>query len=255
MFYDLAKSRRVQLAAVILPLAACALVLLNTSSSSVQIFSIIGKPGISANSDAISEMKTLLAEDRRRLAGLEREQSRLRLDVINQRKLHQEGRVSKQQVQETEQLFIAALKRVHEMRNAVTETDIAIAEAVLGEKVNRLPRLPVNGYSESADLARFNGGFKWSIREAPRIEKYFSQAFGRRLPVTALGQSDTHNRLNFDHRDAMDVAVHPDSSEGKALIDHLRKSGIPYIAFRGSVPGTSTGPHIHIGKPSGRLAR
>jgi hypothetical protein len=88
----------------------------------------------------------------------------------------------------------------------------------------------------------------------PRIERYFSQAFGRRLPVTALGQSETHNRLRFDHRDSMDVALHPDSVEGKALTAHLRKAGIPFMAFRGAIPGTSTGPHIHIGRPSGRLA-
>ncbi len=125
----------------------------------------------------------------------------------------------------------------------------------MGEKVERLPALPVNGYSETTDLARFNGGFKWSLKEAPRIERYFSQAFGRRLPVTALGQSETHNRLRFDHRDSMDVALHPDSVEGKALIDHLRKAGIPFLAFRGPVAGASTGPHIHIGRPSGRLAR
>jgi hypothetical protein len=51
----------------------------------------------------------------------------------------------------------------------------------------------------------------------------------------------------------MDVALHPDSTEGKAFIDHLRKAGIPFIAFRGAVQGASTGPHIHVGKPSGRL--
>lgn len=254
MFYDLAKSRRFLLAAVILPLTAVGVVVVNSLSPSSQIFGISRKPGILASSDAIGAMRNSLAEDRKRLADLEREQSRLRLEVIDRRKLHQEGQVSKQQVQEAEQLFIAALKRVHEMRNSVTEADIAITEAILGEKVNRLPALPINGYSETADLARFNGGFKWSIREAPRIERYFSQAFGRRLPVTALGQSDTHNRLNFDHRDSMDVALHPDSLEGKALMDHLRKSGIPYIAFRGAIPGASTGPHIHIGRASGRLA-
>lgn len=218
------------------------------------MFGINRNPDILANSDAIGEMRNSLAKERKLLGDLEKEQSRLRSEVINLRKLYQEGQTSKHQVQEAEQQFVAALKRVHEMRNSVTETDIAMTEAVLGEKVNRLPPLPINGYSETPYLARFNGGFKWSIREAPRIEKYFTHAFGRRLPVTALGQSDTHNRLNFDHRDSMDVALHPDSLEGKALIDHLRKSGIPYIAFRGSIPGASTGPHIHVGRPSGRLA-
>jgi hypothetical protein len=51
----------------------------------------------------------------------------------------------------------------------------------------------------------------------------------------------------------MDVALHPDSAEGKALMDYLRRSGVPFIAFRSSVPGASTGPHIHVGRPSGRL--
>jgi len=73
------------------------------------------------------------------------------------------------------------------------------------------------------------------------------------LPVTASGQSETHNRLGFDHRDSMDVALHPDSAEGKALMAYLRGSGVPFIAFRSSVPGASTGPHIHVGRPSGRL--
>jgi hypothetical protein len=51
----------------------------------------------------------------------------------------------------------------------------------------------------------------------------------------------------------MDVGVHPDSSEGQALVNYLRKSGIPFLAFRTAVPGSATGPHIHIGPPSGRL--
>jgi hypothetical protein len=254
MLYDLAKSRRLLLAIIIVPLLAIGLVVVSTVSSPSRIFGIGRTPDNFANPDALGEMRNSLASERKLLAELEKEQSRLRIEVINWRKLQQQGQSTKQQVQEAEQKFVAALKRVHEMRNSVTEADIAITEAVLGEKVNRLPPLPINGYSETRDLARFNGGFKWSIREAPRIDRYFSQAFGRRLPVTALGQSDTHNRLNFDHRNSMDVALHPDSLEGKALIDHLRKSGIPFIAFRGSIPGASTGPHIHVGKPSGRLA-
>jgi hypothetical protein len=59
--------------------------------------------------------------------------------------------------------------------------------------------------------------------------------------------------LGFDHRGSMDVGVHPDSSEGQALANYLRKSGIPFLAFRTAVPGSATGPHIHIGPPSGRL--
>jgi hypothetical protein len=200
-------------------------------------------------------MKELLIKDRKLLADYETEQSTLRAEVIRRRKLFQMGQIDRNRVEEAEKLFVAALKRVHESRNTVVEADIAITEAILGEKVERLPVMPLNGFSETAEFARFNGGFKWSLKEAPRIERFFSQTFGRRLPITALGQSETHNRLGFDHRDAMDVAIHPDSIEGRALTAHLRKASIPFIAFRGALSGASTGPHIHIGKPSGRLAR
>lgn len=208
-----------------------------------------------SGSDAIIKMRESLAQDQRQLAQLEREQSTLRAEVIRQRKLLQEGGITKEQVQQTEQAFVAALKRVHAMRYTVTETDIAITEAVLGEKVLRMPDLPIGGFSQTAELTRFNGPFKWSIAEAPRVEKFFSQTFGRRLPITALGQSDTHNHLGFDHRDSIDVGIHPDSGEGQALINYLRKSGIPFLAFRSAIPGAATGPHIHIGRPSGRLGQ
>ncbi|HYT54110.1 MAG TPA: hypothetical protein VEQ38_05295 [Verrucomicrobiae bacterium] len=211
--------------------------------------------GATAESSSIETMKSALAWDRKLLAGYERDQSALRAEVIRRRQLFQDGQISKDQVLEVERSFVAALTRVHAMRDSVTETDIAITEAVLGEKVLRMPVLPVNGYSETAELARFNGGFKWSLKEASRIERFFSQSFGRGLPIAAKGQSETHNRFGFDHRNAMDVALHPDSAEGKALIKELRSAGIPFIAFRSAVPGASTGPHIHIGKPSTRLAR
>jgi len=48
----------------------------------------------------------------------------------------------------------------------------------------------------------------------------------------------------------MDVALHPDSDEGRSLMAYLRRAGIPFIAFRSAMPGSATGAHIHIGLPS-----
>ncbi len=251
MFDELAKSWRLLAAAVLFPFMI-GLIALTTTRSSILLGSN-AKPSASGSLDAIGEMRDALARERVALAALEREQSRLRLEVIHRRKLHEEGQLSQELVNQSERAFIEALKRVHAARHSVVEMDIAITEVVLGQKVDRMPLLAANNYSETKDVARFSGSFKWSLEEAPRIEKYFSENFGRRLPVTAMGQSETHNRLRFDHRNAMDVALHPDSAEGKALIEHLRKNGIPFIAFRSASPGVSTGPHIHVGKPSGRL--
>ena len=253
MFPELAKSRSFQAAAILLPLVGLFALKGFVSRSESSSFSAASRA--TDGSDGIAKMRASLEADRALLVEYERNQSRLRAEVITKRKLHHDGQISQEEVKEAEQAFVAALNQVYAMRHAVLETDIAVTEAVLGEKVERMPPLPVNGFSESTDLTRFNGSSKWSLKEAPRIQRYFAQSFGRQLPVTALGQSETHNRLGFDHYDSMDIALHPDSTEGKALIQQLRKMGIPFIAFRGAVPGASTGPHIHVGRPSGRLAR
>jgi len=64
------------------------------------------------------------------------------------------------------------------------------------------------------------------------------------LDTTEVGDMNPHARAW--------VALHPDSREGQSLIAYLRQSGIPFIAFRGAVPGAATGAHIHIGQPSPR---
>lgn len=252
MFAELYKSRRLLLAAALPPLLVLLWFALHGWNMRARVSDA---PGDSPATISVEELQKSLVKDRKLLADYEKAQATLRAEVIRRRKLFAEGQLAKDQVLDAEQSFVAALKRVHAMRYAVTETDIAISEAVLGEKVLRLPALPVGGFAQSAELTRFNGPFKWSIREAPRVEKFFSQTFGRSLPITALGQSATHNRLGFDHRDSIDVGLHPDSSEGRTLIDYLRKAGIPFLAFRQAVPGTATGPHIHIGKPSAGLGR
>ena len=93
---------------------------------------------------------------------------------------------------------------------------------------------------------------KWSLAEASKVEKFFATKFKRPLPVSAFGQSDLHTRWGWDHRNGMDVGLHPDSAEGRALIEFLRDESIPFLVFRGPIPGVATGPHIHIGNRSSR---
>ena len=84
------------------------------------------------------------------------------------------------------------------------------------------------------------------------VERFFNSRFGRSLPVSAFGQTALHGRLGFNHSNAFDIAVHPDSLEGRAILSLLRAQGIPFIAFRSAVAGIATGPHIHVGNPSPR---
>jgi len=84
------------------------------------------------------------------------------------------------------------------------------------------------------------------------IKSFFTSTFGRSLPVSAFGQTRLHSRLGFDHRNGIDVALSPDSAEGRAVLNKLRTFGVPFIGFRRAIPGVATGAHIHVGRPSPR---
>ena len=95
----------------------------------------------------------------------------------------------------------------------------------------------------------------WSLADARKVQNFFFTKFGRPLPTSAFGQSEIHDRWGLDHRQGMDVGLHPDSEEGIALVNFLRTEKIPFLVFRHAIPGVATGPHIHIGRPSHRYLR
>ena len=130
---------------------------------------------------------------------------------------------------------------------------IARADAEAARELAALPPPAPGETQERPSLIRFAGGGRWSLAAVPTLERFFATRFGHPLPVSALGQTAAHDRLGFDHRNALDVAVHPDSAEGRALLDYLRAHGIPFLAFRAARSGMATGAHIHVGEPSGRL--
>ena len=202
--------------------------------------------------DAIAKMKESRARYDQLLSLYEEEKKRLSEQFEKRRDLYQQGLIARDEVAPVQQALLTSIRNIMDVKRWILEDDIAIAEVTLRDELFRLPRLARGGYSEGGALIRFNGGALWSLAEAPKIERFFSETFSKTLPVSAFGQSPAHDRLRFDHRDAMDVALHPDSNEGRSLISYLRQLGIPFIAFRGSMPGSSTGAHIHIGKPSAR---
>ena len=92
------------------------------------------------------------------------------------------------------------------------------------------------------------------LADTSQIERFFAERFHRALPVSARGQTPAHDRLGFDHRNALDVAVHPDTAEGQALMAWLRTHGVSFVGFRGPIAGEATGAHLHVGAPSPRRA-
>ena len=114
------------------------------------------------------------------------------------------------------------------------------------------PKPPADEKTDEEDVVEGTG--KWKLSNASKVEEFFVAKFKKPLPLSAFGQSDLHTRWGWDHRNGMDVGLHPDSTEGRALIEFLRAESIPFLAFRGAVPGVATGPHIHIGNRSPKIS-
>jgi hypothetical protein len=171
-------------------------------------------------------------------------------------KLLAEGLIAKTQVQENEQALAEAKAKVTETRRQMTGADDQIAavlvESAADEQIAKNLSLAKQRLIRTSSFIRFTGGPGWNIGEAWKVQRFFSDTFRRELPIAVFGQGAIHNRWRLDHRNSMDISLHPDSPEGQALLNFLQRNGIPYLAFRGAIPGTATGPHIHIGQPSHR---
>lgn len=133
-----------------------------------------------------------------------------------------------------------------------TDKELAQKQAALAKSTVKLVAKPYT-FAPGTNILRSSGTASWSLAGLSGVRSFFTTTFGRALPTSAIGQSATHNQLGYNHRNAVDVALHPDSFEGKSLINYLQVQGIPFLAFRTAIPGVATGPHIHIGSPSHRL--
>jgi hypothetical protein len=179
--------------------------------------------------------------------------------LAKKQELFKAGVIARSDIEKDESVIAverAALEaRRQRVAQEMVQVDGLLAEVKALEKLAKLPHLRVGGYSATAAMIRYNGPSAWVLTDIAKVDSYFVSQFKHSLPVSAFGQTDVHNRLGFDHRNSVDVALHPDSAEGQALINYLRSAGIPFIAFRQAVPGSATGAHIHIGYPSHRFMR
>jgi hypothetical protein len=176
---------------------------------------------------------------------------KLTSDTETLRQLYSEGLIARIELEKAEAELTAAKARVEEEEE---ETHLAaeLKKAEETAKVKSFVKPTLMPLSKTATVLRSTAG-SWSIAGLSAVQQFFSSTFGKPLPTSTIGQSATHNRMGWNHRNAVDVGLHPDSAEGRALIAYLQSQGIPFLAFRGAVPGVSTGPHIHIGSPSHRL--
>jgi hypothetical protein len=177
--------------------------------------------------------------------------------LAQSKKLFDEGLIAKAQVEENERAVEAEREKLKNARAQMTKADDQVAallvETEAEKTISRNLRLARQSLVRTTSFIRYNGaGSGWGLAEAWKVQRFFSDTFKKELPIAVFGQGAIHDRWRLDHRNAMDISLHPDSAEGQALLAFLQKNGIPYLAFRSAIPGTATGPHIHIGRPSHR---
>ena len=189
----------------------------------------------------------------RLLAIREQEVQRALERLDRTRALAERGIVARAEVQTSERAASEARARLDETWNEAVVAASLIAKVLADEEVAARPLEP-GGQEITASLVRYRGRRPWALALVPQLDDFFRRTFHRALPVSAYGQTTVHDKLGFDHRNALDVAVHPDSAEGRAVMDWLRRAGLSFIAFRAAVEGAATGAHIHVGDPSPRIA-
>lgn len=176
--------------------------------------------------------------------------------LVQSRMLHAEGLISKKQLEEAEKKVAEAKDKITQTRQQLETADTQIAnimvEADAEAKIAKAGKLARGSLVRTTSYIRFNGSAEWSLADAWKVQRFFQDNFKRPLPIGVFGQGEIHNRWRLDHRNSMDLSIHPDGVEGLALINFLRSNGIPFLAFREAIPGAATGPHIHVGRPSHR---
>ena len=172
------------------------------------------------------------------------------------KKLLAEGLIPKTQLEESERAVAVAKQKIAETNRSMTSADEQVAavlvEADANEQIAKNLRLAKQGLVRTAAFTRYTGAGGWNLGDSWKVQRFFYDTFNKQLPIAVFGQGPIHDRWRLDHHNAMDIQLHPDGVEGRALLEFLQKNGIPYLAFRSAIPGTATGPHIHIGRPSHR---
>jgi len=181
---------------------------------------------------------------------------RRQADMIRMRQLASSGVVSRAEAEATDADFSRAQ---NELQLAQTRATLIqqIAESLRIERALASIELQVESHPEWAGslYTKYDGRGVFTAADRDKIAAAFAVRFARSMPVSADGETATHRAMHFDHRGRIDVPVSPDQPEGQWLMHFLQVNQIPYFAFRSAVPGKATGPHIHIGPGSSRLAQ
>lgn len=169
--------------------------------------------------------------------------------LLDRRKLLDTGIISRSEF-DSYQTELDARRRVLELaQNRAKLLDELKQMAETEQRFTRAAQTP--GLRDV--MTRYDGNGLFTLNDLPAISNQFEKRFHHPLPVSAMGQTLVHQAMGLDHRNRVDVALNPDTPEGRWLCQLLVRLHVPYLAFRAAFAGAATAPHIHIGLGSTRL--
>lgn len=243
---------QITLAAVLLALTGVSSSALSTSQRTARQSKVALAEELSRSRAEVIKATEAFKHSLERLILLAEDEVALRTEDVRKRKeLESQGLASRLEVEEAERLRAKSETTLRDTQRQIAEADDLIAEVKAADQLDKSASSA--SFIATGTLIRYRGLGKWSLADAGKLQSFYLGKFGGQLPVSAFGQTLVHDRMGYDHREAIDVAVHPDSPEGLALMAYLRSAGIPFLAFRQAVHGSATGAHIHVGNPSPRL--
>ena len=233
-----------------------------SAKATQQVSKQVSKEEVKKLAEAASQSRVkLLSASRAYRASLEKllelqrqDESRAAEMVGKRKELLDLGVIAKRELEDSERALAEVQGRIAETMSRFAEVDHLVAEVNAAEELAKTSAERPGLYRSAGLVVRYVGASRWALSDIAKVDAFFRLKFGRPLPVSAVGQTGTHNQLGFDHREAVNVAVHPDSGEGQTLIGYLTSQGVSFIAIRGAIPGSATGAHIHIGPPSKRVS-
>lgn len=208
---------------------------------------------VEARRELVEKTSAYQARLEARLPILEAALAKRAEQVTRMRPLLEKGYIARVEFEKAERERASAERLLSEIRTELETTRQIALEAEAQLQAARREEDERSVTQAAQAVVRFRGNGLWTLAETVSVANFFWKRFGRELPISAYGQTPTHDALGFDHRGQIDVAVHPGSPEGRALIDFLKERSISFVGFSGAVEGTATGAHIHVGEPSPRL--
>src|SRR5262249_32442791 len=153
--------------------------------------------------------------------------------------LYARGAMTRDELARAARDLTDARTQLEAARGELLRTNTVLAELDARRRLASLPSLRPGQFDAGNGLVRYAGTRVFSPDGglAHALERHFFSRVGRSLPISASGQTDVHTRLGLDHRNAMDIAVHPDSPEGRLVTTWLREQGVSFLAFSGPRSG------------------